>query len=435
MNPESIWGMIQKTASVNVSLRQVLAIKSDDAEGGSVGRNASRWELLLQGMYKQRLDLVWPSTNHLCLTADASTHSYQDAELAIGYSWELGQACYPLLQFVVPGKNVYDEEDLLTPVIGRMAAENRLTRVAAYRQLQATSHMTEQLHGRSLDEYDIEHANLEPAAEGEVRVVVSSPAGNVAYLVNRAEGTQRRVLPEGLVDIPLLVLLLDQGSIGSAGSGFTDHLQKLILMKWEKIHRLIRDIKLPFLKSCKGAPLKAQVYSSYLWNISSKPFGSGFFGTVMQRALNVFPLNNTIRSARFQKYLHRLSIAWNMPQTTDREQQDIFDRVCDLRSIRNRLEQSKLGRWFSWNASCEAYLLDFWAHKMIVEDYLDGPGARLVDPDDSPIEFADLASVAKAKTPQAQITKLREQGGLAARTIVWIHFISKKISRRTIEQL
>ena len=64
------------------------------------------------------------------------------------------------------------------------------------------------------------------------------------YLVNIHTRTKKKVLPRDLVDVPLLVILLDQGSIGAAGTGYSDYLFKMVLMKFEKIHRLMRDIKL-----------------------------------------------------------------------------------------------------------------------------------------------------------------------------------------------
>ena len=86
----------------------------------------------------------------------------------------------------------------------------------------------------------------------------------------------RPVLPDGLQAVPLAVFMLDQGAIGCAASGFVDHMGKMIVIRYEKVHRLIRDIKGPLAKCCKGACLKAQVFSSYIWNLASKPWGSGW---------------------------------------------------------------------------------------------------------------------------------------------------------------
>ena len=70
---------------------------------------------------------------------------------------------------------------------------------------------------------------------------------NIAHVVDISQGTKRIVLPASVDDVPLLVLLLlDQGSIGDAAVGFTDHIEGVVHHKFEKIHRLIRDIEGPF---------------------------------------------------------------------------------------------------------------------------------------------------------------------------------------------
>ena len=234
----------------------------------------------------------------------------------------------------------------------------------------------------------------------------------ITDIVNTESRTYKRAVPTDLEDVPLLVLLLDQGSIGAAGTGFTDFLGKFILMKFEKIHRLIRDIKLALLHSCGGVLLKAQVFSSNLWNYHSKPFGSGHFGVVLQRALNVFSVRNTVDSPRFQKYLPRISKELDMQMTTREDQENIFKVCCDLPNIRQRLVVSKLGRWFSWNSACHENILYFSAFKMILEDHLAGSGvSRVVDPDDAAVAFDDIKAAVAAKTPYAQIQKLKEEGG------------------------
>ena len=409
IHPEAAWSILEKTVGVNVSISQVIQTRSGDADAGCEHSQGRRWESFVDGLYKHRLAAVWPHVDHLCITADASNHHFQDCLLGVAFSHELCQGCYPTLQYIVPGKDVYEAEDELTLAVGQLAAERRVERVSAYRQLQALSHMTAQLHRRNFDDYDIPHSNLDAVKDvDERRVVVRDNDVNVAYIANTRTRQMRRVLPAGPTRVPLLVLMLDQGSVGAAGSGFVDHLGKMILMKWEKIHRLINDIKGPLNKCC-GAALKAKMYSTYLWSFHSKPFGSGFFGTMLQRALNVFPLTNDIHSEVFQKYLPSVARAWTMPYSTDDEQQAIFDKACDCQSIRNRGEQCKSGRWFSWNASAAKNLPDFFVWKMVLESYLSGP-RQLVDPDSSQIEFHDIAAAAK-ETPKASFLKLKDEGG------------------------
>ena len=178
-----------------------------------------------------------------------------------------------------------------------------------------------------------------------------------------------------------------------------------------KIHRLIRDIKGPLEHSCNGVLLKAQVLSSYIWSVHNKPFGTGLFGTVKELALDGFLSRHTINSPLFQKYLARIGQELDMPTGTEKEQLEIMRRLRELRSFRKRLQQSKLGRWFSWNGCAHENMPEFSATNMVLEHHLLQQGGGLEDPDDSRVAFDDLQKAAKAPTPQAELSRLRSAGG------------------------
>ena len=112
------------------------------------------------------------------------------------------------------GKTVLEEEDELVALVGRLAAQSKCDRVAAYRQLQACSHMTQQLNGRSLDEYDVAGVHVGAVGPSEVRVSRQENGKTMCYIVDVEAETSKQVLPPDLVNVPLLVILLDQGSIG-----------------------------------------------------------------------------------------------------------------------------------------------------------------------------------------------------------------------------
>ncbi len=59
---------------------------------------------------------------------------------------------------------------------------------------------------------------------------------------------------------------------------------------------IIRDIKLSITHSCGGLFLKTQVFSTYLWCVNQKPFGTGTFLTQKRNFLNVFTSTNGIDS-------------------------------------------------------------------------------------------------------------------------------------------
>ena len=131
--------------------------------------------------------------------------------------------------------------------IAAQAARNKLERVAAYRQLQGTSHQLYLLSGRTLDEFDLpDAANVRPTDQGESRIVVPDAASgtDTAYMVDMASGERLQVLPADCTKVPLLTLMLDQGSIGTAGAAFSIfHQGKMLHPRFDKIHRVIRDLK------------------------------------------------------------------------------------------------------------------------------------------------------------------------------------------------
>ena len=130
VHPDAIWDMLHNAEASSSSLSQIIKIRLNDEDGGCDRTRSHHWHRLLVAMYHHGTHLVWQHVNHVCLSADSSTHSYEDALLAIAYSWELDQACYPSLQFQVPGKAVLVEEDELMPHVSLLASQNRCERVA-----------------------------------------------------------------------------------------------------------------------------------------------------------------------------------------------------------------------------------------------------------------------------------------------------------------
>ena len=105
-----------------------------------------------------------------------------------------------------------------------LAKANKLERVSTYRQLQGISHQLYQLSGRTIDEFDVPpSACIRATMENESRVTVDD-GGNgeqsIAYVFNRVSRERTQVLPDGYDKALLLTLMLDQGSIGTAGCAF-----------------------------------------------------------------------------------------------------------------------------------------------------------------------------------------------------------------------
>lgn len=163
--------------------------------------------------------------------------------------------------------------------IAVLAAKRKLERVAAFRQLQSICHQLHLLTGGrlKLESFKLDSAvHLQPVAAGEIRVVRPGDAGTDTAVIVGADGTSQQVLPDDFQDADLLVVCLDQGSIGAAGMAFAiNQLGLTMSCRFDKFHRIIRDIKLSLKHCCDGIFCKAQLYSAYLYGLNYKPFGKG----------------------------------------------------------------------------------------------------------------------------------------------------------------
>ena len=154
--------------------------------------------------------------------------------------------------------------------------------------------------------------------------------------------------------------------------------------------------------------MKTQLYTSYLWGVNYKPFGTGLFGTQKKQAFNIFLALESVDSPIFRKYGDRIASDAGMPFDTHDERERVFQHLCDIvGSLMQCQDLSKLGRWFSWNGCAREQLGEFWACKMLYEHHL----REERDPDDDPVAFDNLDAAAKAKTPYAELCQLKAANG------------------------
>ena len=69
---------------------------------------------------------------------------------AVAYSWECDRGTYPAFQYVTPGRHLTTMDHDFTDMVTELAARGKLERVAAFRQLQALSHLTYLLTRKTL---------------------------------------------------------------------------------------------------------------------------------------------------------------------------------------------------------------------------------------------------------------------------------------------
>ena len=364
-------------------MRSALRLKADDATLRHVSVNRTdHWSNKYIQMYMRRASLSMRiGVSHFNIVTDASTHSCRDTLVSVCYSWEQDVAVHMTAQVLPPGKTItHYDQGAMPGAIASLCAERKLQRIAAWRQLQSLSHQLTLIAGKSLDYFQLPPDVFVQAVgpHDGVRIVRRGPLGGQdEALILGSNGSVRQVLPAGLKTIPLLVTGLDQGSIGSAGMAYAiNELQCCMHAKFDKFHRIIRDIKLSISHCCSGVFQKAMLYSSYLWSLNYKPFGSGGFSSLKNRLLATFLATETCESQIFQKYTSL--IAEDFEMSSD-DLQMLWQEVAAMPSFHRKQSLPKQGRWFSWNQAAEEQLKEFHASRMIFEHHCGG--VNETDPD------------------------------------------------------
>ncbi len=430
VQPEAVWKVIEEARRAGCSLEQVVEIRREDGFMGCSSSNCPEWRGRLGDMYRERRKMSLDKVHHLFLCADPATHVRKSTMATLVWSWEAGSASHGDLQ-IMGSANTIKLEESLPDHISALVAQNRCERMSAYRELQAWSNCVRGLGHwpRGLAEFVLpEGIEVHPVEPGEVRIVRQGANEATAWRVTQATGACRPMLPPGTLastqGFKLAVLGLDQGAVGAAATAFADHMKLMMLPRWDKFHRIIRDVRLSTTHCCDGVFLKAQVFSTYLWCVNQKPFGTGTFLTQKHNLLNVFIATKGIGSPVFLKYVDRIARDLGMSSETDAEKQLVFDAlVPSAKSFQLSGEIPKMGRWFSWNASAHRHLPEFWIMRMVLEDQFDD----VMDPDQAEVAFSDVRAAAKSKTPQAELAALKAANGglrLALRLMsfdLWVH--------------
>ncbi len=324
---------------------------------------------------------------HYNLISDPGHHSYKECLVSVLWCWQAQTAMHTPFQSIVPGKILTPLDADMDADMQRYAARHKLERISAWRQIQAYSNQLRALTSKfsrppvTIEFFKLpETFHIRAIRRNEARLTVRG-VQDVSYIVDRDTGERTQVLPSGPIRAPLLNIGLDQGAIGAAGAAFMMFFLSLMVnIQFDKIHRLIRDIK-KAENSCNKIWLKAKLWSAYVLSINKRPFGSGANASTKERYLDVFSVQCDISSPQFLKYLPKIAKQWRMPYGTEEEKQAIFDAVVEMRSFRAHLSHPKVANWFAWNSSVheqwEGERGEFWGAKMVLETVL----PRQTDPD------------------------------------------------------
>jgi len=181
-------------------------------------------------------------------------------------------------------------------------------------------------------------------------------------------GERKQVLPRDFLNVFLLILQLDEGSVGSSGVAFSAFQHKKTFWgKFDKIHRIIRDLQLSETHACNKLFQKAKLWSAYLYGLNNRPFGKGGFFTLKERCLSIFTMGHDARSPTVQKHMSRVAKSFKMQCDTPAEQERVFNKMLLMKSFNQKLGQPKVSNWFAWNSCAEVHIPEFAATKCIFE--------------------------------------------------------------------
>ena len=310
----AVWAILQKAAGTGASVATTTAILAEEDWAGTTDR-ASCWMAKSHLIYYNRRISAFRNSNHFSLVCDPGRQSTQDMLLSTVWSWESQSAAYGDLQSLPEQSIVLPSESHLPPFVMEMKRKEKQVRVSAFRELQAISHVISELtegHIAGIWEF-MPPAKFQwkPVGPNETRVVLPQGSQNMAVIRKEEAHATVRVVPSSFASaqrVKLLVLGLDQGSTGTAGVIFSgDHLGAMLLPKFDKYHRCIRDLKLSLTHCCRGLFMKTQLYTSFLWGLHYKPSGTGSFGTQKKHVLNVFLATEDYMSTVFEKYGERIA--------------------------------------------------------------------------------------------------------------------------------
>lgn len=293
MSLHQIWTFIEDSKRTGVSLEKLASVREREAHGGVNKNSVPFWARKLLSMYRQQSRLAFFGVNKISVCTDASNHSNHDYLVTVVYHCSQGAevAAYCTAQHVNTAKILFPGQMDLTEEVERLAARRQIDRLAALKFMQALSAQIAQLSNGSLcltsfapgDDLALQ---LQPLQPGDRRYFNGSEF-EVAFAW-KDEPVKIQLTNRSLSQIPVLKVLMDQGKVGVAASAFCQSQGLLIKWDFDKIHRLIRDIKsMSFrLEQCVLA-------TTFMWSVNFKPFKSGLFFDEKRNALTAFFESNT----------------------------------------------------------------------------------------------------------------------------------------------
>ena len=292
MSPHEIWRVIEQSKDTGVSYQKICALRKDDPQGGISEQLTWVWQRKLLSMYRQSSRLSFLNVKNFAIVTDASTHSNKDYLMSLAYDPVNGVGAHMCSVHVRSTKVLHPQEMELTPEAERLAARREIERLSSLKFLQGLSAQIFKLTDLRLDDFKFPEVLL--------KMLELQPGDNFFFDDNVAvlngEEFQLSQLRQ-LSDLPCLHCIMDQGKVGCAAAAFvTSQAGLQIHFTFDKIHRLLRDLKNPI----KAAGLESCVLATtYLFSVNTKPFGSGQWFTEKTQILEAFFESNSFDPGSF----------------------------------------------------------------------------------------------------------------------------------------
>ena len=277
LHVNQIWNFLE-SKKPTMSLEALADARLSEKHGGATKSTVAHWAKKKLNLYFSRSVSMFENLSRVRVVTDDSTHSTQETMVTV-FGTEAETACFatiqriPSLKFVTPF-----EFDFLEESAERLCARREQVRLASYRFLTALDYQLDLVSSGSLSLEKFRapsEAGLDPLVPGDVRFqrVISDKCW--VQVKRHGDDVGKLVKLNYDQELPIMVLLSDQGPVCTAASAFVkyDSYSTLVHYQWDGIHRVVNDLKNSMTSEMSQAVLK----SRYLFGLNYRPFGSGAF--------------------------------------------------------------------------------------------------------------------------------------------------------------
>lgn len=291
MSTHQIWNFVKEAQRKGVSMDKLAKIRSEDRQGGCRVGTVCYWQRKLLALGKTQSQLAMMGSQHLSLVTDGSTHSSRNFLVTLFYSRRNGVAAFGTSQAIGGSKTLYPHEMNLTMESERLAARREVERLSALKFTQALQAQVKHIsqNRMSLESLMVDETLL-PFLKPHAKRFTEMVNLQTKHYVELDNGDQLELALPDPAHLPILNILMDQSKIGLAAAAFLSSRSALMHYRYDKIHRLIRDMK---GASSIGIVQEMMMATSWQFGVSYKPFGSGAFFDEKQGALQAFLMSNS----------------------------------------------------------------------------------------------------------------------------------------------